>query len=108
MRLPFDPVAVLLLAASAAGCATAEPSPQLAYCTQLHSHYYRYRSLPPQAQSGPIARAEYAIYQCRQGHYDDSIATLTALIQHHRVAVPPPPKTTAPKPAVDGEPEPYE
>lgn len=108
MRLPFAPLAVLAGAAVIAGCSTTKPSPQLAYCTQLHSHYYRYRPIPRANHSSQIARAEYAIYECRQGRYDESIATLTELIRLHRVAVPPPPKAMVRKPAVDDEPEPYE
>jgi hypothetical protein len=108
MRLPFAPLVALAGAACAAGCSTAKPSPQLAYCTQLHSHYYRYRPPIRASHTGGIARAEYAIYECRQGRYDESIATLTAMIKRHRVAVPPPPKALAPKPVVDDDPEPYE
>ena len=108
MRLPFVPLVALAGAACAAGCSTAKPSPQLAYCTQLHSHFYRYRPPLRASHAGEIARAEYAIYECRQGRYDESIATLTALIRRHRVAVPPPPNPLAPKPVVGDDPEPYE
>ena len=108
MRLAFPLLVALAGAACVAGCSTATPSPQLAYCTQLHSHFYRYRPPLRASHAGEIARAEYAIYECRQGRYDESIATLTAMIQHNRVAVPPPPNTLAPKPVVDGDPEPYE
>jgi hypothetical protein len=106
MRLPFALLAVIAGAACIAGCSTAKPSPQLAYCTQLHSHFYRYRPPLRASHAGEIARAEYAIYECRQGRYDESIATLRALIRRHRVAVPPPPKGL--KPVVDDDPEPYE
>jgi hypothetical protein len=108
MRRLFALAAVLAGAACIAGCSTGRPSPQLAYCTQLHSHFYRYRPLPRASHAGEIARAEYAIYECRQGRYAESIATLTAMIRRHRVAVPPPPKALAPKPVVDDDPEPYE
>ena len=106
MRLRFTPLVALAGAACAAGCSTARPSPQLAYCTQLHSHFYRYRPPLRASHSGEIARAEYAIYECRQGRYAESIATLTAMIKRHRVAVPPPPKGAGP--VVDDDPEPYE
>jgi hypothetical protein len=106
MRLRLTPLVALAGAACAAGCSTAKPSPQLAYCTQLHSHYYRYRPPIRASHTGEIARAEYAIYECRQGRTDESIATLAAMIKRHRVAVPPPPKGAAP--VVDDDPEPYE
>lgn len=107
MRFPFVPLVALAGVACAAGCSTAKPSPQLAYCTQLHSHFYRYRPPLRASHTGEIARAEYAIYDCRQGRCDESIATLAAMIRRNRVAVPPPPNTLAPKPVVDDDPEPY-
>ena len=106
MRLPLVPLTALVTVACV-GCTTRPPDPRLAYCTQLHSHYYRYRPLPRANHDGQIAKAEYAVYECRQGRYDESIATLTGLIQRHRVAVPPPPKRPVPRP-VDDDPEPYE
>ena len=95
MRLPFVPLVTLAGAACAVGCATTRPNPRLAYCTQLHGLYYRYRPIPRSGHDGQIAQAEYAIYQCRIGRYDEGIATLTELIQRHLVTVPTPEVPTA-------------
>lgn len=96
MRLPFAPLAVLAGAACIAGCSTTKPGPQLTYCMRLHSLFYRYRPPLRASHAGEVARADYAVYECQQGRTAEGIATLTELIERHRVAVPPPPNTPAP------------
>jgi len=72
-------------------CATATPSAQMNYCTQLHDLWYRYRSPIAHAHTAQQRPAEYAVYVCQLGRYDEGIAILTDLLQRHKVAVPAPP-----------------
>lgn len=84
-------LATLLLTTVITGCTTPDPPARLAYCTQLYNLWYRYRSPIAHAHTAQQAPADYALYACQLGRYDEGIAILTDLLQRHKVAVPPPP-----------------
>ena len=47
-----------------------------------------------QAYTAQVAPAEWALYACQLGRYDEGIAILTDLLKRHKLALPPPLKTT--------------
>ena len=79
-----------LLLTTVAGCTTPAPPERLTYCTRLHDLWYRYRTPLAQAYTAQVAPAEWALYACQLGRYDEGIAILTDLLQRHKLAVPPP------------------